>query len=770
MLYTTAAKHIWFATCVTKEAWTVPGALAISIYNIIYNTLNSILFLYAATSAMLPAGKTLANPYLQGGAALFILGIGAEWQCELQRRRFKADPANKGKLFTQGLFALVRHPNYTGYTVWRGGLGLVTGGPLAGMLIAAFFAWDFCHRAIPALDEYCSKRSFVYCFKATPAGTHWWHSHERMLLVDRLYGAIFIKPKGDYTSLWAQISPDPVDIGAMAKAAADSELVVVSDWSQYPSEDCVDSILVNAVGAVYCPPMDYLDNQTEPNMRRTAFGPHDHVTDKGCLPFLVPIKGGPWNYTYHPEKIPPRLQEGCVPFTRQNATIEVDPANGWVSLNFVAAATTVQFVVSLNEHELWLYKMNSHYVQPRLFIAAVMSAGETFSVLVKLDKPPGTYTLRILNSGGTQVISAFTNVVYKGSGSRTTSAAVLASSPWLSYGGLPLLEEVHNRMFAPWEGDNVIAPWSLTAPYAGPADEEYLLHLYPPDFQAASPLLFIPNAVLGTEDENLVIHTRNGSWVDLILKVSTLPGDKAAFMYFMHKHGSRTWRIKQGPGRWNYSSVTAARIKRPDSFNLGGGYWSVLRYRVDNPGPWLFHCHFKLHVMGGMALAILDGVNAWPELLDALFTILVNNGLLKQRNNSTKNPQFLRTAALLPRSPAATLHERILHNHPRHANTRRLLHLTVPMLANCLRGTANPIRLLFSTSAGRDLLQDFYANTPIFITASHQLAELFQRVFSPLQNHTHNPSQPFKILKVSAGFGGITGFILNALVAARIPF
>ncbi|OJJ48193.1 hypothetical protein ASPZODRAFT_140511 [Penicilliopsis zonata CBS 506.65] len=159
MLCTTAAKHAWFATCVTEEAWTVHGALAIGVYNITCNTLNNLLFLCTATSATrLPAGETLANPWLQAGVALFVLGIGAEWQCELQRRAFKTDARNRGKPFTQGLFALVRHPNYSGYTLWRGALGLATSGPLSGLLIAVFFAWDFCKRAIPALDEYCSKR------------------------------------------------------------------------------------------------------------------------------------------------------------------------------------------------------------------------------------------------------------------------------------------------------------------------------------------------------------------------------------------------------------------------------------------------------------------------------------------------------------------------------------------------------------------------------------------------------------------------------------
>lgn len=159
MLCTTATKHAWFATCVTEEAWTVHGALAVGIYNITCNTLNNLLFLCTATSATrLSSGEILVNPYLLAGVSLFVLGIGAEWQCEVHRKTFKGNPKNKGKVFTHGLFAIVRHPNYSGYTIWRGSLGLATSGPLSGFLISSFFLWDFWSRAVPALDEYCAKR------------------------------------------------------------------------------------------------------------------------------------------------------------------------------------------------------------------------------------------------------------------------------------------------------------------------------------------------------------------------------------------------------------------------------------------------------------------------------------------------------------------------------------------------------------------------------------------------------------------------------------
>lgn len=335
------------------------------------------------------------------------------------------------------------------------------------------------------------------------------------------------------------------------------------------------------------------------------------------------------------------MQEGCIPSKHKNATITVDPhyANGWVSMHFVAAATIVQFTFSIDEHEFWLYEIDGNYVQPRKLVAATMSAGETFSIMMKLDQKPGRYIMRVPNSGASQVGTGFAEMVYKHSHNK------MPPKPWIEYNGTPLTEKAKNESYSPFilESDHM-APWPANKPRPGPADAEHLLvlgrmqaaynytmntkYLYPINFQQDKPLLFYPNATMGTVDENLVIRTKNGTWVDLILQVSTLPGDTKAFEHFMHKHGSKTWRIGFGEGVWNYTSVAQAMKERPRDFNLenpglrdtwitkfsqGLAYWSVLRYYVDNPGPWLFHCHIELHLRGGMGIAILDGVDAWPH-------------------------------------------------------------------------------------------------------------------------------------------------------------
>lgn len=55
------------------------------------------------------------------GFVVFLIGIGFEAIGDAQLSRFKADPANKGKIMDRGLWAWTRHPNYFGdAAVWWG--------------------------------------------------------------------------------------------------------------------------------------------------------------------------------------------------------------------------------------------------------------------------------------------------------------------------------------------------------------------------------------------------------------------------------------------------------------------------------------------------------------------------------------------------------------------------------------------------------------------------------------------------------------------------
>jgi len=59
------------------------------------------------------------------GGAVWLVGFGFEALGDLQLVRFKADPANRGRVMDRGLWRYTRHPNYFGDATMWWGLGLI---------------------------------------------------------------------------------------------------------------------------------------------------------------------------------------------------------------------------------------------------------------------------------------------------------------------------------------------------------------------------------------------------------------------------------------------------------------------------------------------------------------------------------------------------------------------------------------------------------------------------------------------------------------------
>lgn len=72
----------------------------------------------AAVTSTEPKGLDL---FVFIGLAVWALGFTLEATADLQKSRFRGDPANKGSFITSGLWAISRHPNYFGeITLWTG--------------------------------------------------------------------------------------------------------------------------------------------------------------------------------------------------------------------------------------------------------------------------------------------------------------------------------------------------------------------------------------------------------------------------------------------------------------------------------------------------------------------------------------------------------------------------------------------------------------------------------------------------------------------------
>jgi steroid 5-alpha reductase family enzyme len=81
-----------------------------------------VLVLIVSLPIQVGAGRPEAlDAWIAPGLALFCVGLLFEGVGDAQLRRFKADPANRGKVMDRGLWRYTRHPNYFGDAcVWWG--------------------------------------------------------------------------------------------------------------------------------------------------------------------------------------------------------------------------------------------------------------------------------------------------------------------------------------------------------------------------------------------------------------------------------------------------------------------------------------------------------------------------------------------------------------------------------------------------------------------------------------------------------------------------
>jgi len=106
------------------------------------------------TTARRPLGPVAAI-----GALVWIFGFVFEVVADEQKRRFRADPANRGRFISTGLWARSRHPNYFGEIVLWSGMALIAVPVLRGWqwasLISPLFVAALLTRVsgIPMLEQ-----------------------------------------------------------------------------------------------------------------------------------------------------------------------------------------------------------------------------------------------------------------------------------------------------------------------------------------------------------------------------------------------------------------------------------------------------------------------------------------------------------------------------------------------------------------------------------------------------------------------------------------
>ncbi|KAL7783644.1 multicopper oxidase [Trichoderma ceciliae] len=486
---------------------------------------------------------------------------------------------------------------------------------------------------------------FIHEFAASQYGSYWYHSHFHGQIEDGLYGPIIIHPRPQDPKPFHLISSNPVAVAAMIEAERNVKTLMIADLNHFTSEEkwnialasgiedsCYDSIVFNGKGRVQClPSAEVSANLSDDQKAFLELGKETAMTDKSCLPpkVLAALGGeGQSNLS----TIPAGAFTGC---EETNGTIEViraqlSPVSNqkWLALSMIGSINFITAMLSIDEHDMWVYAMDGSYIHPQKVQALTLTNGDRYSVMVRLQEA-GRFNIRCNAVSIPQVLVGHAILEVNGCGRRNASE----SRPFISITGVPLSKNVtlfNQDTAAPFPPESISrtadALYKLNMKLDGAS---YLWALNSTRLMPATldnsekpPVLFRQPELA---QDNITISTRNGTWVDLVFFASTTPMPP----HPIHKHSNKMFQIGSGEGDFLWSSVEEAILEKPELFNLvnpprrdsfasrpavNSKSWIAVRYHVVNPGAWLLHCHISNHLLGGMSVIIQDGVDEWPTV------------------------------------------------------------------------------------------------------------------------------------------------------------
>lgn len=89
---------------------------------------------------------------------MFWIGLPIQFASDQSKHNFKENPKNQGKVIQQGLWSIVRAPNYTGFILWRTAQSVATLGWVLGLGFGYVNLQAYRDNSIPSIDQHMSRK------------------------------------------------------------------------------------------------------------------------------------------------------------------------------------------------------------------------------------------------------------------------------------------------------------------------------------------------------------------------------------------------------------------------------------------------------------------------------------------------------------------------------------------------------------------------------------------------------------------------------------
>ncbi|KAF2637314.1 multicopper oxidase 1 [Massarina eburnea CBS 473.64] len=400
--------------------------------------------------------------------------------------------------------------------------------------------------------------SFTYTFIANPAGTHWYHSHDRGQYPDGLRGKMII-----HDPTWE------------ASLNIDQQIyLTMSDWyhTQMPTLLATQYLSTsNLVGSIPSP-NSYLFNDTN-----------------------APLK-----FTFQPKKryLIRLVNVGaltCAYFHIDSYKMSVVAVDG-VPVN--PSSTDTILVCAGQSYD----------------IIVVGASNPTSSVQYIVKMSTDMLTSDFPSASSTTIIG---NVVYLINGLLTSLITGLFSAITTSWTASVVLDDytlVPTDNLALYTNPTNKIHYATNQTYFSGigtrimvGDEPYVEPKVPSLFTALTTGTAALNA--STYGPGVVPHILKSNEVVQIYMENSQP-----YPHPMHLHGHDFQLAGRGAGSWDGTDASLRKTPmRRDTVTIPANGYIVIRFIANNPGVWFFHCHIDWHLVGGMASTIIEA----PDVLQS---------------------------------------------------------------------------------------------------------------------------------------------------------
>jgi iron transport multicopper oxidase len=404
--------------------------------------------------------------------------------------------------------------------------------------------------------------SFTYTFKAYPAGTHWYHSHDKGQYPDGLRGKMIIHDPAWEKSLNV-VEQIPLTMG---------------DWYHTQMPELIENqyLAADNTNGNIPSPNSFLFNETNQPLKFTFAAKKRYLLRMVSLSALtcsVFQVDGLTLTVVAVDGIPVEAYDTKTIFMCAGQSIDVvvvGPSNPLKSVQYIAKMTTEMLTGDIPPDSAITiigtvdFLVNGILTTLGNLLGAILSPFTVSTIptitlddiaLIPVDRQP-------LLTGVTKKVEFQTNqTFYPGIGTR------------IAVGNQPFVEPKVPSLFTAFTtGQN-----ALNESTYGPGTVPQIYH---------------------ANDVVQIYMTNPQPWP-----------------HPMHLHGHDFQVAGRGLGSWDGqdSSLDAIPVRRDTVVIPANGYL-VLRFTADNPGVWYFHCHIDFHLVGGMAALFIEA----PEALQGM--------------------------------------------------------------------------------------------------------------------------------------------------------